>query len=50
MLGASKNIDELVKESDIEPHLRKWSRYWIDERMRKMIANSFGEIACGFAS
>jgi hypothetical protein len=45
-LGASKNIDELVKESEIEPHLRKWSRYWIDERMRKTIANSFGEIAC----
>jgi hypothetical protein len=43
-LGASKYIDEVAKESDIEPHLRqRWSRYWIDERVRKAIVNSFGE-------
>lgn len=42
-LNASKYIDEVVQETDIEPSLHKWSRYWIDERMRKIIANSFGE-------
>jgi hypothetical protein len=44
-LGASKYIDEVAKESDIEPFLRqRWRRYWIDERVRKAIVNSFGEL------
>jgi hypothetical protein len=42
-LGASRYVDEVLRESDIESNLRVWSRYWIDERMCKTIANSFGK-------